>query len=253
LSENASIVLFATVFLLAVAIGIVVLVLIYQKKQLQNAREREQLKEAFEREILSSRLEIQEQTFNNIAQEIHDNIGQVLSLARLTLNSIECSEPAVNEKVGNISVLVGKAVQDLRHLSRSMHTGNIAETGLEKAVKGELDMISRAANYSVNFQFTGGDARLPPQQELILFRIFQEAVNNIIKHARATSIDVGIHHSPDHFAMTIKDNGKGFDINNMESAGIGLLNIRNRTKLIGADLKIDTSPGSGTCISILLQ
>src|SRR5215216_148874 len=82
-----------TLFLLIVAIGIIMLVLVYQKKQLQYLREKEQLKVTFEKEILESKLEIQEQTLKNISQEIHDNIGQVLSLAKLHINTMSVDDP----------------------------------------------------------------------------------------------------------------------------------------------------------------
>lgn len=257
MSENTAVILFITIFLLAVAVGIVILVLIYQKKQIQNLHEKKQLKDNFEREILSSRLEIQEQTFSNISQEIHDNIGQVLSLARLTINSIECTDEKMNEKITSTSQLVGKAIQDLRDLSKSLHTGNIADIGLVNAIKNEIEIIRRAGNFEVSFEQEGLTSRLPDQQELILFRTFQEVMNNIIKHSGATHIRVAIHHAADRFALEVEDNGKGFDpsllhTKHPESSGLGIMNMRNRTRIIGAELMIDTSQGKGTRIRIEL-
>src|SRR3954451_17379772 len=116
-------ILIITLFLLIVAIGIIMLVLVYQKKQLQYLREEEQLKVAFEKEILESKLEIQEQTLKNISQEIHGNIGQMLSLAKLTINTMDCREPKMlQEKISDAKQLISKSIQDLRDLSKSLNT-----------------------------------------------------------------------------------------------------------------------------------
>src|SRR5947199_9396553 len=91
LSEQVILIILASIFLLIVAVGIILLVFIYQKKQLLYIAEKEQIKADFEKQILESKLEIQEQTFKNISQDIHDNIGQLLSIAELTISSMESS------------------------------------------------------------------------------------------------------------------------------------------------------------------
>src|SRR5215213_4553470 len=125
-----------TVFLVIVATGIIVLGLVHQKKQLQYLREKEQLKVAFEKEILESKLEIQEQTLKNVSQEIHDNIGQILSLAKLTINTMNHTEPeTLQEKINDSKQLVGKAIQDLRDLSKSLDTDYVTQMGLIKSIE----------------------------------------------------------------------------------------------------------------------
>src|SRR3984885_1089355 len=175
-----------TALLLIVAIGIIMLVLVYQKKQVQYFREKEQLKVTFEKEILESKLEIQEQTLKNISQEIHDNIGQVLSLAKLHINTMNCNEPiSLQDKINDSRNLIGKAIQDLRDLSKSLNTDYVNELGLIRSVEYELELIQKTGSYEIQLDIEAKPYRLEEQQELIFFRIVQEALHNIIRHAKA--------------------------------------------------------------------
>ena len=246
-------ILLITILLLVVAIGIIMLVLVYQKKQLQYIKDKEQLRAKFEKEILESKLEIQEQTLRNISQEIHDNIGQVLSLAKLNINTINFDEPQtlMQEKVKDISGLMNKAIQDLRDLSKSLHSDTITEKGLIGAIEYEFDLMKKAGAYDTSLTVYGDMYDLPDQKELILFRIFQEVINNIIKHANASSVQVAAHFYLERFILQIMDNGQGFEMNNINH-GLGLKNMRNRSQVIGASYNIDSQPGNGTCIKIEL-
>jgi len=245
-------ILLVTVLLLVVATGIIMLVLVYQKKQLQYINEKEQLKASFEKEILESKLEMQEQTMKNISQEVHDNIGQVLSLVRLNINSLDYNEPTplIQEKIKNVSQLVGKVIQDLRDLSKSLHSDTITEKGLIGAVEYEFDLLKKSGAFTTTLTIDGEPYSLPDQKELILFRIFQETINNIIKHAQASLIHVRVCFYTDQFILEINDNGQGFDVNNTANNGMGLKNIRNRSQLIGAVCSIRSEPGNGTVIKI---
>ena len=253
--EVATIFLF-TIFLLIVAIGIVVLVLVYQKKQLQYLRDKEQLRVKFDKEILESKLEIQEQTFKNISQEIHDNIGQVLSLAKITINSMDCNDKEMLvEKISTSSQLVSQAILDLRDLSRSLNADAIVEMGLLKSIEYELELINKTGRYQTNLIKEGTHQRLSHKHELILFRIFQEALNNVLKHSKASEINMKINYNSTNFIMHISDNGIGFDASSILSKdnnnlGLGITNITNRAGLIGADFRIISEEGKGTTITI---
>lgn len=247
-----------TMFLIIVATGIIMLVLVYQKKQLQYLREKEQLKVSFDKEILESKLEIQEQTVKNISQEIHDNIGQILSLAKLTLNTINPTEPGVfQEKIEDSKQLVGKAIQDLRDLSKTLDTDYVTEMGLIKSIEHELNLMKKTGSIETILITEGAFYRLPNHHELILFRIFQEVINNIIRHSKASSIAVNINYFPDSFVFQITDNGDGFDLSSLnkteiKKSGLGIRNMQNRAKLIGADFRLISEPGIGTTVKITL-
>ena len=247
-----------TIFLIIVATGIIMLVLVYQKKQLQYLREKEQLKVTFEKELLESKLEIQEQTLKNISQEIHDNIGQILSLAKLTINTINFDEQeTLQEKINDSKQLIGKAIQDLRDLSKRLDTDYVTDMGLIKSIEYEFQLIKKTGNYETDLIQQGNPYRLSHQHELILFRIFQEVINNIIKHAKASSITVNVSYFPDNFLFQVKDNGHGFDpssINraDIEKSGLGIKNMENRSRLMGANFNIESEPAIGTTVKISL-
>ncbi|MEK7226452.1 MAG: ATP-binding protein [Bacteroidota bacterium] len=216
----------------------------------------EQLETYYQQELLQSQLEIQEQTFKNISQEIHDNVGQVLSLAKLNLNTMDLSKTEqLKDKIDNTLVQVSKAINDLRDLSKSFNTDTIASIGLLRAVENELEMIRKAGSLQPNFEITGAAGKIESQRELILFRIVQEVLNNIIKHAAATQINVTAIYSEKQLELTIADNGKGFELsadakNESIATGLGIGNMNNRARLIGAGFSINSAAGRGTSIKI---
>ncbi|MCC7378262.1 MAG: sensor histidine kinase [Chitinophagaceae bacterium] len=208
------------------------------------------MKTQFEQELLQTQLEIQEQTLRTISEEIHDNVGQVLSLAKLNLNTFE-NNP--QKKLDDTKELISKAINDLRDLSRSMHGDRIAELGLLQSLVVELQILQNSGEFETHFNITGDTYKLPPQKEMVIFRIVQEALNNTIKHAKAKNIYLNIKYQPNTFTLTVKDDGAGFDIVAMQNKnGIGLKNMQNRAKLIGATCTLQSSVNDGTSIVIEL-
>ncbi len=254
LSREVNIIIVSCIFLIIVAVGIIILVLIYQKKQLQFVQEKKQFKIILEKEILEAQLEIQEQTLKNISQEIHDNIGQTLSLAKLNLNTINMDQSThIEEKIYTSKELVSKAILDLRSLSKTLNTDSVLAAGLLKAIEFELTVLDKAGVYKTDLKITGTPVIAHPQKELIIFRIFQEALNNIIKHSKAESIHIEVDFNLDILNLTISDDGNGFvpdfDNNDMKS-GSGLKNMRNRAELIGGSFEIESKSARGTIIKL---
>jgi signal transduction histidine kinase len=209
-----------------------------------------ELKIAHENQLLQSQLEIQEQTFQNISREIHDNIGQKLTLAKLHLNTlnfsyIEKTEFAVADSVKMIS----EAINDLSNLSRSMSSENILNNGLIKALVFEVAQLTKPGIYQVNFSTTGYSIFLDANTELVLFRIVQEAIHNIIKHAAANSIDIELHYTHKLLKIKIADNGKGFNVHSIGN-GTGLANMKKRAQMLNGVLEINSFPDIHTQITI---
>jgi signal transduction histidine kinase len=228
-------------------------ILLYQKKSIAFNNEKKLMETQFKQELLLTQLEIQEQTLKNISQEIHDNIGQTLSLVKLNLNTIDLEKQnTVPQKINNSKELVGKAITDLRSLSKTLHADSILSAGLLKAIEYELQMIDKAGVYQTDLKITGTPFPLDAQKELILFRIVQEAMNNIIKHARASSIRIETAFGEKMLNLSIQDNGCGFEVT--ESCdmhkGIGLRNMQNRVQLLNGDFNIQSKPLNGTQIQI---
>ncbi len=211
----------------------------------------------YQKELLQSQLEIQEQTFKNISQEIHDNIGQALTLAKLNLNTMPAVSDEQKEKITTTKEIISKTIADLRDLSKGLNTDYIADMGLQKAIEYEFGLINRSSSILTSLHTEGSAYRLDKQKELILFRIIQEVLNNTIKHAAARSIKAMITYKDDEFILSIKDDGKGFVIENMNDkdqsgSGLGLRNMNNRAKLIGASFAMNSVPGNGTEVRIIL-
>jgi two-component system, NarL family, sensor kinase len=229
----------------------------YHKRKFQHIREKQELQANFQQALLQTQLEIQEQTFRYISQEIHDNIGQMLSLVKLDLNTTDITQTRLaDQKIQRSKELVSKAIGDLRDLSKSLNPEIIMQIGLGEAVQRELLRVAKTGQYNANLTQHGDTYRLTAQSELIIFRILQEILNNIINHARARTIDVMLEYHRDRFILTVSDDGKGFDTRSLESdtswIGLGIHSMRNRAKLIGAVFNLTSIPERGTVITVEL-
>jgi two-component system, NarL family, sensor kinase len=237
-------------------LGLFVLIFFWAYKKNQNLKEKQI--EKLNKEILKTQLEIQEQTLKNISQEIHDNVGQVLSLAKLNLNTMDIAKTEqLQGKIDNTLSQVSKAINDLRDLSKSFNTDNITAIGLVRAIENELEMIKKTDFLKTEFENTGLRKKLEPQKELILFRIVQEALHNIIKHAVAKTVKVSVAYTEKELELQIEDDGHGFDLSPLNQEGetgfgLGLRNMQNRAKLIGAEFSMSSNTGEGTLVKIVL-
>jgi signal transduction histidine kinase len=212
--------------------------------------------EKFQKELMSSQQEIQEQTFQSISQEIHDNICQVLAVVKLNMNtlSLRATKPDA-EKIVDSKALLSKVIQDLRDLSKSLNTDFINKIGLEEAVKQQLSLLEKTGYYGTQMQMEGEAYKLSAQHELVVFRIVQELLQNIVKHAEATFIKVKISYDTDKLIIQVEDNGKGFQPESIGSSkynGIGLQNIENRIKVLKGLFAIQSQRGNGVIITLTL-
>ncbi|MES2648378.1 MAG: ATP-binding protein [Bacteroidota bacterium] len=232
----------ATIVFLLLAFLIVAILLTYQRRRHQHTLEISDMKNKYEAELLKSQLEIQEQTLRTISQEIHDNIGQVLSLAKLQLYSLKsnCGEADIHPT----TELIGQAINDLRNLSKSLNPDRIADIGLMESIRHELQLLQKTNAMETMFEVTGSMQRLPAEKEIIVFRIFQELMNNSIKHSKATVLKTCIDYQSNALVLSIADNGIGFD--RESKTGIGLNSIKSRAAMINGVLQIDTAKNNGT-------
>ncbi|HMH23053.1 MAG TPA: ATP-binding protein [Puia sp.] len=254
-SEIIVTIIAGTITLLLLGAFIISFLFLYRRRHHRYLQEKQQLKLSYEGELLKTRLEIQEQTFKHISQEIHDNIGQVLSLAKLNIATMDISQTAsLEQKIGDSKKLVSKAILDLRNLSHGLSTDYITDQGLAKAIGHELEMIKKSGNYETVLEMEGTPYYLDKQNELIIYRIMQEVLNNIIKHASAQKIIIYLLYGQSTFTLSITDNGKGFDLTplneNTSSSGLGIRNMHSRAQLIGAGFLISSTLGKGTSVRV---
>lgn len=228
---------------------------LYQKKQHQFLKHLEQLKNSYERSLI----EMQEQALQHMSREIHDNIGQYFTLAKLHLNMIDFADvnngPVVVESVVD---LITKGLDDLRDLSRSLSIEVIRNGGLTKAIDTQVKQLIGTGQYKVAYDIIGNYNFLDDEKEIIVFRILQESVNNIIRHAAAKHIDITLDCRADLISLVVSDDGKGFEVDefigfakNMKHSG-GVNNMKIRASAIGATLSVKSILGQGTTVSLVL-
>ncbi|GAB2809107.1 hypothetical protein GCM10027043_05380 [Ferruginibacter profundus] len=218
-----------------------------------------ELKEIFNKNLLQSKLEIQEQTLGHIARELHDNISPLISIIQINLGTPKLKRaPEIQSELSELKSNANQLMTELKSLSLTLNTDHIMHCGFVDALWQELDRLERTKLYKTKRTLTGEKFRLRPEHEIILFRMCQELLNNIIKHAAAKNIFVQLDFNPGAYHLTITDDGKGFDIdgvqhNNPEKNSTGLLNIKSRAKLINAIVEVSSSPGKGTTTSITVS
>ena len=252
ISEIGKLVLILSGLFLLMGLFVLSFFLVYRKNQNAKESQIENLNQA----LLQTQIEIQEQTLKTIAQEIHDNIGQVLSLAKLNLNTFpEITDAAIQIKIDDTKYLISKAIIDLRDLSRSLHGDKINELGLEQAISTELKFLQNTGQFTTNLLITGNPYKMDSQKEMVLFRMVQEAMNNAIKHSKAKNIEVQLLYREEVFQLTITDNGIGFNAAKLQTAqtGIGLKSMQNRAALIGGIFSVISGAEKGTSITIKIK
>ena len=224
-----------------------------QRRKILHQKQMLDLKVQFEQTILQSQIEIQEQTFRNISQEIHDNIGQVLSLAKLNLNTIP--HESAGDKIALTEELLGKAISDLRDLSKSLHPEKISDIGLVNATRHELFILQRVSKLKTELIADETDINVDPDKSVIVFRMIQEMLHNALKHAKASRIVVTMRQQATQTFIEIKDDGIGFDVATLQGTktGIGLKSMEQRCKLMHATMDIQSKAGNGTNIQLLIN
>lgn len=246
-NEVIAFILIGSIFIVFLATIIILVVIKFNNRQAKNKQEKQVMKSQFEQELLRTQIEIQEQTLKTISEEIHDNVGQILSLAKLNLNTMEHSDKVVVDTKN----LVGKAINDLRNLTRSLHGDVISGLGLSQSISNELSIIEGTRQFKTTLRVNGNAYKMDNQKEMVLFRIVQEALNNCIKYSKASNIEIDLDYLESGFSMKIKDNGVGFS-NNVSKEGIGLKSMQNRTNMIGGKFQLDSVENAGTAIIIYL-
>jgi signal transduction histidine kinase len=251
-------ILISTFLILLFGGGIIYFLFLYQKKRFLHRQEVLELREAFNQTLLQSKLAIQEQTLDHISKELHANFSHLVSLININLSEIlPQSSDEMKESILETKSLAKQLLGELKALSASLNTDHIMNIGFVKALENELSRLIKTRRYLVNFTRSGEEFRLRPEQEIILFRLCQEVLNNVVKYAKASVIDVVIRYTAAEMILQISDNGIGFDIElvrqqSAEKESTGLLNVGKRARLINAGLEVKSRPGEGTSVTITI-
>ena len=242
------IILIILLFILGASIAII---FILNQKKFHFNKRLLKVESEFQKNMLLTQLEIQEQTFSQISREIHDHIGQRLTLARLYINALsESIDKYQMDALNESSSLIEEAIGDLKHLSRSLTANIIRDEGLLQALKLEIERVSKITALRIEMDYADNLPFLSLENELIVYRIIQEAIQNIIKHAKATHVNISLSFSNDTLFLDIRDNGKGFDLTTFRAApkthSSGLENLGKRAALLQGVFDINSEEGKGT-------
>ena len=218
----------------------------YSRKQAHSQQKKN------ESNLLRSQIDIQEETFQKISCEIHDNISLTLSLAKIYLHDIDFNDQNdAHDKLNLSSCLIKKAMDDLNNLSGSLNSESIQKFGLLKSVEQLVNDVSKAELFRIKLNVRGIPNPPSLNDELVVFRMIQEALNNIIRHSQATEVIIWMDFEKTNLKIRIYDNGIGFNPDAKQVAGSGLSNLRKRANLINAALLIESTAQLGTTIKII--
>lgn len=226
----------------------VYVIFIQKKTRLLIAQKEKDMR--FEKELATSQIEMKEQTLNYIGQELHDDLGQKLSVVRLRQNQLIAKmKDSEKEELVELNELLGECIQDIRDLSKTLITEQVIHFGLIESLEREISKIQKLRLLKIELITQKHDIDIMPKHGLILFRIIQESINNILKHSKAKNVSIKIEDDHKKLDILISDNGKGFNTN-LKKDGSGLKNMELRAKIIHAEFSIQSEPDKGTQTSI---
>lgn len=247
-------VIIINIILLAFVVGIVFFIAQYRKRKLQSEKEKALIKKEHEKQLLELESEIQSQTMEYIGREIHDSVGQKLTLAALYTQQINFDNhyPEIHERINSITTVINESLSELRALSKSLANNHMEQFPLKKLLEDEAEKIKNITGYHVDARITetNGHSALIKN---IIFRTVQEFFQNSIKHSKADTLTVSLDQNEQGLVLFLKDNGKGFMYDAKKTYdGIGLENMKKRSAVIGAQLHIKSAPGKGTELTLTI-
>lgn len=196
-------------------------------------------------------LEVQEAERREIARELHDEIGQALTGLKLGLGVARKKTcPEAVEEVCSAERLVDQLIQQIRRLSLNLRPPVLDEVGLLKSLLWHFERFTTQAHIAVHFAHTGLDRRFSPPAETAAYRVVQEALTNVARHAGVMGVGVDVHADDCGIQIAVTDTGRGFDVAavRQQGGGLGLIGMDERVALLGGRLTITSAPGSGTCV-----
>lgn len=251
-------IIISTLLILSLCTAVVYFLFMYQKKKFRHQQEIIEMRETFNQVLLQSRLAIQEQTLDHISKELHANFSHLVSLININLQEILPQTPVgQRENILETKSLAKQLMSELKALSANLNTDHIIHIGFVKALENELNRLAKTRKYEVIITKQGEEYRILPEHEIILFRLCQEVLNNIVKYSQAIKITASMNFSKEQFILIITDNGTGFDVSDAlnqsgEKQSTGLLNMHKRASLINAELLITSNEGTGTIVIITI-
>ncbi len=227
--------------------------LLRQAKQLQEKRIGEMEKQQ-QLVAMQSVLKGQEEERSRLARDLHDGVGGLLSGIKLSLAGIRGNvylPEQSGQSVNNVIVQLDQSITELRRVSHNMMPEALIRYGLGEALENYCANINVAGGIKVQLQTYGLELRLEQSTEIMLYRIVQELLNNVVRHAHARNVLVQLIRKQDRFSLTVEDDGIGFDIAQMDKpTGAGMANVKARAEYLGGAVDVQSAPGQGTSVNV---
>lgn len=254
-NEITIILIIFNIILLAFIVGIIIFIHQYRLKRKMHIQELKEIDHLHKKEILHTQFEIQNQTMKSIGREIHDNVGQKLTLSSLYLHGLnkEGVSQEYIEKTNEVIHLITESLEDLRNLSRSLTDDHIQKKPLKELIEIELERINKFEKITVHFKSNGNIKLKSYSKKAILLRIIQEFLQNSLKHSNCKNIYINIDKINNEWVLKLKDDGIGFNPKLINSSGIGLKNMKKRLELINGTFSLFSETGKGTIIEVKIS
>ncbi|MCR6722524.1 MAG: sensor histidine kinase [Chitinophagaceae bacterium] len=194
--------------------------------------------------IIRAHMEGQEKERQVISAELHDSINQQLSTAKIYLDYAKANENERDELIGRSADVVTRAIQEIRALCYSLTPVGLKDMGLEEAVEDLCLSYSSVGKLKTEYHYGLGGISLTEDLQFVIYRVIQEQMNNIARHAEAEFVRIEMDYEAGNIIVLISDDGKGFDLVTVKE-GLGFANMRNRLSVYKGKLEVDTAPGQG--------
>lgn len=235
-----------TLLILLLITGVIITIFLANRRHVQQEIKMAQMQTNYEKELRTVENEVQEHTLNNISRELHDNIGQLLTLMRIQIEQEKLDRPDMVHMLAPVDTTLTDTIEQLRLLSHSLNSDVLEQNGLLQMMGQEIKRLHQFKAMTIGWHNDGKEPELGKDRRIMAFRIFQEILNNILKHAAAKNINVTMK-TGGGFSLTVQDDGKGFDLQQTmrDGKGSGLKNMAKRAALANLHFHIDTATGKG--------
>jgi signal transduction histidine kinase len=219
----------------------------FQKRKNKMLLDRINRERKFEEELVKTQTEIQEQTLKNVGQELHDNVGQLLSVANMQLSLVSSlTQDSIKTKVEDTKEVISDAIKEIRGLSKVLNSEVILNLGLQESLNTEIERLNKMDSIKAELKISGNEGVYKNNKDaIILFRIIQEFISNTVKYSKATQLTISLNYKKDNLEIIAEDNGVGFNVEKV-TKGSGLINMESRAELTNTEFTLISLPNQGT-------
>lgn len=241
-----SLIVYATLIVIVIATALLLVFMLALKQKKNSMIEKQAAELNFIAELNKTKQEIQDQTLTYIGRELHDNIGQLLTIAKIHANSL-LKVDGSNKKLNSLDEMLDKTLHEVKQLSKSLDSSRIADFGFHKELLQEVTRINNTRVAKVDLKISGTE-NIQNTQAILLYRILQEFISNAMKYSQCDTIHILLQYTAMWIEVEVKDNGIGFDMETVKR-GSGLNNIINRVSLLSAtDVLFTSAKEQGTLL-----